>query len=236
LAANSVDSDQYVDGSIDNAHLADDAVDSDELAAGSVDIAHLSATGTAGSGNYLRGDNSWQSAGGGKLVQIVAAQSTTSTTITGPGHVAQGGTWRTTGLTCAITPTSSTNKIHATFSGVVGGTTQGASGGKGTTACAIGLSGLDSGSGFDYDTLVSTAAFTLIHPHTYNELQGAPGYLGWYWDCTLHGLTVAGTTSEITYEVYFAPIYGVDCQTRWGAGTSSRVKGPGHLILMEIES
>jgi hypothetical protein len=32
LAANSVDSDQYVDGSIDNAHLADDAVDGDKLA------------------------------------------------------------------------------------------------------------------------------------------------------------------------------------------------------------
>ncbi len=72
LAANSVDSDQYVDGSIDNAHLADDAVDSDELAAGSVDIAHLSATGTAGSGNYLRGDNSWQSAGGGwQLIETI---------------------------------------------------------------------------------------------------------------------------------------------------------------------
>ena len=53
LAANSVDSDQYVDGSIDNAHLADDAVNSDELAAGAVDDAHLSdgvATGLAGTG------------------------------------------------------------------------------------------------------------------------------------------------------------------------------------------
>ena len=59
IQTNSVDSDHYVDGSIDNAHLADDAVDSDELAAGSVDIAHLSASGTAGSGNFLRGDNSW---------------------------------------------------------------------------------------------------------------------------------------------------------------------------------
>jgi|19_taG_2_1085344.scaffolds.fasta_scaffold08811_1 hypothetical protein len=55
----SIDSDHYVDGSIDNAHLADDAVDSDELAAGAVDIAHLSASGTAGSSNFLRGDNSW---------------------------------------------------------------------------------------------------------------------------------------------------------------------------------
>jgi hypothetical protein len=59
LHDNSIDSDHYVDGSIDNAHLADDAVDSDELAAGAVDIAHLSATGTAGSSNFLRGDNSW---------------------------------------------------------------------------------------------------------------------------------------------------------------------------------
>ena len=38
-----IDSDDYVDASIDNAHLADDAVDSDELAAGSVDAAHLAA-------------------------------------------------------------------------------------------------------------------------------------------------------------------------------------------------
>jgi len=42
LAANSVDSDAYVDGSIDNAHLADDAANSDEIAAGAIDLAHMS--------------------------------------------------------------------------------------------------------------------------------------------------------------------------------------------------
>ena len=42
IQTNSVDRDHYVDGSIDNAHLADDAVDSDELAAGAVDLAHMS--------------------------------------------------------------------------------------------------------------------------------------------------------------------------------------------------
>jgi len=42
MAANSIDSDQYVDASIDNAHLADDAVDSDEIAAGAIDLAHMS--------------------------------------------------------------------------------------------------------------------------------------------------------------------------------------------------
>ena len=49
LADNSIDSEHYNDGSIDNAHLADDAVGVDEL----------SATGTAGSTTYLRGDNTW---------------------------------------------------------------------------------------------------------------------------------------------------------------------------------
>ena len=50
---NSIDSDQYVDGSIDNAHLADDAVGIDEL----------SATGTASATTFLRGDNAWAAAG-----------------------------------------------------------------------------------------------------------------------------------------------------------------------------
>jgi hypothetical protein len=52
MAANSVDSDQYVDASIDTAHIgndqitnalmADDAIDSAQLAAGAVDLAHMS--------------------------------------------------------------------------------------------------------------------------------------------------------------------------------------------------
>jgi len=53
MSVNSIDSDQYVDGSIDNAHLADDAVG----------VAELSATGTASSSTFLRGDNSWAAAG-----------------------------------------------------------------------------------------------------------------------------------------------------------------------------
>ena len=43
VADESIDSDAYVDASIDNAHIADDAVNSDELAAGAVDLAHMSA-------------------------------------------------------------------------------------------------------------------------------------------------------------------------------------------------
>ena len=53
IADDAIDSDHYVDASIDNAHLADDAVG----------VAELSATGTASSSTYLRGDGAWASAG-----------------------------------------------------------------------------------------------------------------------------------------------------------------------------
>jgi len=69
LADNSIDSEHYNDGSIDNAHLADDAVGTAEIADDAitnalmaddaVGVAQLSATGTASSSTFLRGDNSW---------------------------------------------------------------------------------------------------------------------------------------------------------------------------------
>ena len=64
MAANSVDSDQYVDASIDTAHIgndqitnalmADDAINSDQLAAGAVDLAHMSAN-SVDSDQYVDG-------------------------------------------------------------------------------------------------------------------------------------------------------------------------------------
>ena len=53
LATNSVDSAELIDGAVDNSHLADDAVA----------VAELSATGTASSSTFLRGDNAWAAAG-----------------------------------------------------------------------------------------------------------------------------------------------------------------------------
>ena len=43
IADDSIDSEHYVDGSIDNAHISDDAIDSEHYAAGSIDEAHLAA-------------------------------------------------------------------------------------------------------------------------------------------------------------------------------------------------
>ena len=62
------------DNVVDNGTMADNAIDSAELVAGAVDLAHLSATGTASSSTFLRGDNSWAAAG--KIKQVVSIRQT----------------------------------------------------------------------------------------------------------------------------------------------------------------
>jgi hypothetical protein len=54
MAANSIDSAQYVDGSIDNAHLAANSVDSAQYVDGSIDLAHMSAN-SVDSDQYVDG-------------------------------------------------------------------------------------------------------------------------------------------------------------------------------------
>jgi hypothetical protein len=100
MSVNSIDSDQYVDASIDNAHLADDAVGVDEL----------SATGTASSSTFLRGDNAWAAAGGGKILQVV------STTKTDTFYTATTSSWvDITGLSATITPASTSSKVLISY-------------------------------------------------------------------------------------------------------------------------
>ena len=94
MADNSIDSDAYVDASIDNAHLADDAVG----------VAELSATGTASSSTFLRGDNAWAEAGGGKVLQVVNAVDASETLSTST-------TQADTGLTADITPSATSSKV-----------------------------------------------------------------------------------------------------------------------------
>ena len=95
-----------------------------------VDIADLSATGTASSSTFLRGDNSWAAAGGGKVLQVVSSTkldgfSTTSdqVDIDGTDQAGSGSVW-----CCKITPSAATSKVlflgtitghHTTFHGGV---------------------------------------------------------------------------------------------------------------------
>ena len=111
MSANSIDSDQYVDGSIDGAHISNDAIDSQHYAAASIDNEHLaddavgtaelSASGTASSSTYLRGDNSWASlaANIGLVKQVIQASTTT--------EVDMDNTMTDSGLTANITTTGS---------------------------------------------------------------------------------------------------------------------------------
>ena len=71
----------------------------------SINLADLSATGTASSSTFLRGDNAWAAAGGGKIVQVKYATKvdTFSTAATSFTDV--------TGLGATITPTSTSNYI-----------------------------------------------------------------------------------------------------------------------------
>ena len=122
LSADSVDSTQYVDASIDNAHLADDAADSDEIAAGAVDIAHLSASGTAGSGNFLRGDNSWNAPAAAAITAITGAAANQVLTDDGDGTVTSESGLTFDGNTLDISY-GGTSSAHAIVGGANDGST-----------------------------------------------------------------------------------------------------------------
>jgi hypothetical protein len=62
---------QIQDNTVSNAKVADDAIG----------VAELSATGTASSSTFLRGDNAWAAPGGGGLTQLASAVTTTGTSV-----------------------------------------------------------------------------------------------------------------------------------------------------------
>jgi len=102
LATNSVDSAELIDGAVDNSHLADDAVA----------VAELAATGTASSSTFLRGDNAWAEAGGGKLLQVQHTQIEDETETTSSSYV-------TTNITDDITPSATSSKVLVMIAPVV---------------------------------------------------------------------------------------------------------------------
>ena len=102
LATDSVTATQIAANAVGNSEMADDAVG----------LAELSATGTASASTFLRGDNSWATPSGGKILQVVYASYAT--------QVTTGTTPVSTGTTATITPASSSNKIivFATMNGL----------------------------------------------------------------------------------------------------------------------
>ncbi len=79
------------------------------LPADTVDIATLSATGTASSSTFLRGDNSWAAAGGGKILQVQGP--VVSDTV----YEITSSTYSDTDLTDTITPEATSSNILVAF-------------------------------------------------------------------------------------------------------------------------
>ena len=168
LPVNIVDSDSYVDGSIDTAHYAagsvdttalgadsvtaakigDNVLNSEHYAAASIDnehladdavgVAELSATGTASSSTFLRGDNTWAAAGGGKVLQVVQSYVQTR------GSGTAGGASFSDVTSQAITLASSSSKVMVSWVISMGSNSTGDNGTPGirivraSTAIAVG--------------------------------------------------------------------------------------------------
>ena len=97
---------KIADDAVVTAAIADDAITAALMADDAVGIAQLSATGTASASNFLRGDNSWAEAGGGKILQVVSTfnndyASHSNTNVDNVVEI----------VTAAITPAATSSKI-----------------------------------------------------------------------------------------------------------------------------
>jgi len=85
-----------------------------DITDGTITIADLSATGTPSASTFLRGDNTWGSAGAsaGQVIQVVSAVDTTNRTVSSSSFTS-------TTVSASITPASTSNKILILVSGMM---------------------------------------------------------------------------------------------------------------------
>ena len=111
IADDQIDSEHYVDGSIDTAHIADVNVTQGKIADQAINEAKMQISNaptngymlTAQSGNT--GGLTWAAAGGGKILQVV------TDTFSGAEYTTSSQTFNNTGLSLAITPSTSNSRI-----------------------------------------------------------------------------------------------------------------------------
>jgi len=100
------------DNTVSTAKLADSSVTTAKLNDASVSLAKLTATGTKDATTFLRGDNTFAEAGGGKVLQVLTATDTTERSTSSTSFVTASNT-----LTITITPSATSSKIFLVTSG-----------------------------------------------------------------------------------------------------------------------
>jgi hypothetical protein len=103
---NTVTTAKLADSSVTTAKLPDSSVTTAKLNDASVSLAKLTATGTKDATTFLRGDNTFAAAGGGKLEQIVISSAISSIGTTSTSFVNL-----SADLTVTITPTAASSSI-----------------------------------------------------------------------------------------------------------------------------
>jgi hypothetical protein len=98
---------------------SDNTVTTAKLADSSVSLAKLTATGTKDATTFLRGDNTFAEAGGGKVLQVLTATDSTQRTTTSTSFVTASNT-----LSVDITPSAASSKVLIMISTVIGNNTE----------------------------------------------------------------------------------------------------------------
>lgn len=212
-----IDADALATNAVTNAKVASNAIDSSELVAGAVDLAHLSTTGTAGSANYLRGDNSWQEAGGGKVLQCNVVRQSHQLVLSTEG------TWTDLSVSTSITPTSGTTKM------LVQGSVAGIH--RNSSCNWIGLRVVGTASSMTQWDQIIEKHYGIYSSSGYNSpVQGVMGPVPFV---LLHD---HNQPNEITYKLQAIIYDHSDDEATfmmWGSGNNQN--SPAHLCVMELD-
>ena len=164
---NSLSAGTVSDSAITTAKLADSSVTTAKLNDASVSLAKLTATGTKDATTFLRGDNTFAAAGGGKVLQVVS--NTAGYTQT------NNSTFTTTNYSINITPSSASNKILISAYGTLDN--QGTSGNRAnatifrdSTNIGDASNGLNSVYGSNARVIAPFAMVVLDSPNTTSQI------------------------------------------------------------------
>jgi len=185
---------------------SDNTVTAAKIVDGTIGLGKLSATGTKDSTTFLRGDNTFATAGAsaGQVIQVLSATDNTVRSTTSTSFVTASNT-----LSVTITPASTSNKILI----IVSGAWLSASGGN--TVATI------------------YRASTNLGDSTYGMTSHGTGDVGAYSSLSMNYLDSPATTSATTYQVYIKTQNGQTLYLNQAFNVSTAVKAS--ITCLEIK-